>query len=1160
MALTIDNLEIQIQSDSKNATNGIDALTSSLEKLKSVVGDTSGLASNLTQISTALKSFSGLGKINLTSPIKQLSKLNDLIPTLGGGQGTQLAQNLRDIASGLMAFSAVPKGSFAPAVNGIRTLSDSVGGLNTTNFKTFSAQMKSIAEGLSKLGGVGKTNIGSIINSLKKIPDITNALKPEIIEAFSDKVKELTRIMTPLAEQMDKIARGFNALPKSIKRAVNATNQVTASNKKLHISFSNLTSSLASSAAKFMTLYYSVSRVADVFADWFNESNSYIESLNLFKVSLGDASDEAMKYAEKVGAALGIDPAEWMQNQGVFMRMATGFGVASDYAGIMSQNLTQLAYDLSSFFNTDIETAMQKLQSGMSGQIKGLKAWGYNLSVAALQETALSLGIEQSVRSMTEAQKAQLRYITLMQKSNGIMGDMTKTIMTPANAMRVLSAQMTLLKRALGNIVSVLVTKFIPYIMAAVQLMEEFASSLAEMWGFEVPEFPDVGLELGADIEEEVEEAEDALKDLKKQLMGFDELNILKSPKSEDNSAKELDELLNSYVNLYNYDFLNGFEGLNLEPYKQKVKEIFEIVKDIFTYVVAIKVAMKAWDLASTVAQALQLSDAFKFTAGSALAIGGALLEAKGAIEAIKSGLDGQSLVEMILGGGSLIGGAALIGAQLGSGVIGAAIGAIIAGVPMFLVGVYDAIVNNFDWLNGVLIPLGATLSGAGIGTIVGAIIGALGGPIGAGIGAGIGAVIGIAVGLLTDFGIWLWQNFEKIEEWFLGLPGIAKVAITGIAVAFTALTALLMTTPMAFLAIPIVLTATIAGVITAIKKWDEIVSWVDTNVIQPIVGLWNVITQKAEECWGAITTFFAPVAEWFNTNVIQPIGGWFSEMWSGIPELAMDVWNSISGFFTELGKTASDIFYNIGVIGSGCWEIIKAAWDIAFSWFDENVFQPISTFFSNMWTGFVEGARKAWEACKQVFNKVAEFFGEIFSKAWEKVVAVFSPLGEIFIEIKDGILEAFRVIVNGLIKGLNNVIAIPFNGINNALTLLKSVTILNMKPFEGLKTINVPQIPLLASGGFPSMGQMFIARERGPELVGRIGNKNAVANNEQITQGIASAVYSAMMAAQEDSNGNSGGIPARIIVQVGEQAIGEASVRFINGHIIQTGTSPILA
>ena len=97
--------------------------------------------------------------------------------------------------------------------------------------------------------------------------------------------------------------------------------------------------------------------------------------------------------------------------------------------------------------------------------------------------------------------------------------------------------------------------------------------------------------------------------------------------------------------------------------------------------------------------------------------------------------------------------------------------------------------------------------------------------------------------------------------------------------------------------------------------------------------------------------------------------------------------------------------------------------------------------------------------------------------------------------------------------------------------------------------------LPRLADGGFVPTGQMFIAREKGPELVGRIGNKTAVANNQQIIAGIASAVYDAMIAAQEESR--SGG-SSRIVVQIGERTVGEAAVQYINGQIVQTGASPI--
>lgn len=59
------------------------------------------------------------------------------------------------------------------------------------------------------------------------------------------------------------------------------------------------------------------------------------------------------------------------------------------------------------------------------------------------------------------------------------------------------------------------------------------------------------------------------------------------------------------------------------------------------------------------------------------------------------------------------------------------------------------------------------------------------------------------------------------------------------------------------------------------------------------------------------------------------------------------------------------------------------------------------------------------------------------------------------------------------------------------------------------------------ANGGFISAGQLFVAREAGPEMVGTIGGHTAVANNEQIVSAIANGVYKAMMSANGSRNVN---------------------------------------
>ena len=172
----------------------------------------------------------------------------------------------------------------------------------------------------------------------------------------------------------------------------------------------------------------------------------------------------------------------------------------------------------------------------------------------------------------------------------------------------------------------------------------------------------------------------------------------------------------------------------------------------------------------------------------------------------------------------------------------------------------------------------------------------------------------------------------------------------------------------------------------------------------------------------------------------------------------------------------------------SACWDWIVGVWNTAAEWFNTTIIQPIANFFTGMWDGLKNGASAAWEGIKSVFSTVASFFKNIFTNAWEGVKKVFSTGGKIFDGIKDGIVKAFTTIVNAIIKGINKVVSIPFDGINWALNKVKSIDILGVKPFNWIKTINVPQIPLLAQGGWFERGNPQLAivgdNTREPEIV----------------------------------------------------------------------------
>ena len=479
----------------------------------------------------------------------------------------------------------------------------------------------------------------------------------------------------------------------------------------------------------------SIRNVWKIMGSWFKESNDYEEALNLFQVSMGDASDAALEYAKRVQDLMGIDIQDWLEAQGSFNQLLEGYGIADEKAAQMSKQLTQLGYDLSSLWNVDVDTAMKRLQSGMSGQIKGLKAWGINLSVAQLRETALAHGIDLSTAKMTEAQKATLRYITLMEKTSNVQGDLARTLITPANALRIFEQQVTQARRALGNIVSVVAVKVIPVFQAFISIITKAAQSLANLFGYELPNIDYSGIQSGVsftdDLAEGISNASDSAKKLKKTLMGFDELNLLNSP--TDGAGSSSVPMGGGYAadfgidpSLYEYDFL-----------KDAVKSSEELerkLKSVLGLVLAIGTAITAWKIASA------FTDNLKILAGVALIAGGAVMFLYNAFDAWTNGINWDNLIGMCVGLGVAIGGIALI-----FGTTAAAIALVIGGIALLVVGLHD-LSKNGEITNEAFaaLEIGILAVGAGLALILGwpALVGA--------------ALVGIALAV--------YKNWDKIK------------------------------------------------------------------------------------------------------------------------------------------------------------------------------------------------------------------------------------------------------------------------------------------------------------------------------------------------------------------------------------------------------------
>jgi len=162
----------------------------------------------------------------------------------------------------------------------------------------------------------------------------------------------------------------------------------------------------------------------------------------------------------------------------------------------------------------------------------------------------------------------------------------------------------------------------------------------------------------------------------------------------------------------------------------------------------------------------------------------------------------------------------------------------------------------------------------------------------------------------------------------------------------------------------------------------------------------------------------------------------------------------------------------------SGLWAGIVNVWNGVADWFGNlftSAWDGICGAFSSIGSFFVG----VWEGIKGIFSGVANWFGDIFSAAWNAVKNVFSAGGKIFDGIKDGISSVFKTVVNGLIGGINAVISIPFKAINKMLNTIRDVDVMGFTPFDGLwdkNPLTVPKIPMLAQGGYVGANQPQLA------------------------------------------------------------------------------------
>lgn len=370
------------------------------------------------------------------------------------------------------------------------------------------------------------------------------------------------------------------------------------------------TKSATSALAGFAKQVAALAGITHVLKSAITESMNYTETFNYFNVAMKEFTQEAEDFAEKVNRVLGINVEQWENAQATFMSLGTTFGLTGKQANLMSKNLTQLTYDLSSLKNVDPTVALQKLRSAFAGEIEPLRAWGVDLSKANLMLAAHELGVTKTFNAMTQAEKAQLRYYVIMKQTTDAQGDMARTLQSPANQLRLLKQALTECARALGNIFIPILQKVIPMLIIFVKVLTFVFEAIAKLFGFEYPDvqwYGDYTAGVG-DLGDEMDNTGRKAKKLKQQLAGFDEINNLTTNKGGGGGVGGLGGAFPEF-DLPTYDFLGG-----LEEKAAKVTQVLSAIAPILLGIAAaIGVIVIGYNWSSIIATGKKLIDGLTF-------------------------------------------------------------------------------------------------------------------------------------------------------------------------------------------------------------------------------------------------------------------------------------------------------------------------------------------------------------------------------------------------------------------------------------------------------------------------------------------------------------------------------------------------------------------
>lgn len=931
----------------------------------------------------------------------------------------------------------------------------------------------------------------------------------------------------PYRDELDKVK----------KQTTNVTNQVERQTSKMASSFKKIAGVVAAAL--------SITAIAAFGKSCIQLGSDLAEVQNVVDVTFGAMNKQVDAFSKNAITQFGLSELTAKKYMGTYGAMAKSFGIVGEAGYQMSAAITGLTGDVASFYNLSTDEAYTKLKSIFTGETESLKELGVVMTQTALDQYALNNGFGRTTAKMTEQEKVMLRYQFVMSTLADASGDFARTSNSWANQVRILTLQFESLKATIGQ---GLINAFTPVIQVINTVLAKLQTLASYFKAFTAALFGDAGgndtagvMENAAGasgtVADNLGSAAKSAKEMNKQLSAFDELNNLSAGSSGAGSgggsgAGAVPDFGNFSGELFSDVTVNPA----VEEAAQRVKELLEAIK---TAAEPTREALKRlWDgglakLGTFVWTGLKdfynefLVPIGKWTLGTGIpmfadAVNNFLLRVdwtrindalrnfwkalepfaekvgEGLLKFFNDLLDvGASFINTIIPGG-LNGIASALkkidpyqaeSIGYGIGLIATSLGALKLVWTGFKGA--DKLLKFLDklFLFTATPSFGLTLTLTVIGGTVAAYI--------------------TALDKLKEYK----ENPVKVQaEWDANKESTTQKNKWGMGSRYAQQSE-----------------ATDAYLNdNAYKEQFESIShWIEEGKkLRQQAGedqsKWlDDLNKNAQTKWNNFKTWWGNtgISSWWE-NDVSP---WFkAEKWSSLfdnmktslekkwDETAVvwsaDIqnwWNDdVSPWFTL--EKWSAICGNIKTSLKSTWDNTVAQWSTDISnWWGQNV----SPWFalekwSELYKSIKEQLKKTWEETVGAWKTDIASWWDKEVSPWftlEKWKGIMAKVPEAFTTTFKNAIEGARSLFNKFIDWLNEKMKFQWDNVEIA-----GQTIIEGGSFQLFK---IPNIPAFASGGYPTTGEMFLARESGPELVGRIGSRTAVANNDQITDGIATAV-----------------------------------------------------